>query len=364
MRSGPMRWACWSSTLVGRSCLPFPRRSSSPSRPARWSACRRLRLRADYFGIVTIAFSEIVRYVFQNAAFAGGNQGVIGYDAEWRAFQAWASEQARRRSASAGRRRLPLLIAVWAALLLCLAALKALQLSPWGRVLKAIREDEDAAAALGKNVFAFKLQSLGIAAALAAIAGFFLALNVTYLYPSEFDPSFTFFGYAVLILGGFASYGGVVVGAVRPLRADRGPALPRPAAVRRARRARCDSSSSASILICLSMFRPQGPARQQGRDAACAHDGDPNAGEPILAVSDVTKSFGGLRAVDRASFAVARGSITALIGPNGAGKTTLFDLISGYERPDLRRRAFRGAPHRRSRQPPRRAARRSCAPSS
>ena len=39
-------------------------------------------------------------------------------------------------------------------------------------------------------------------------------MNVTYLYPSEFDPSFTFFGYAVLILGGFASYGGVVVGAL------------------------------------------------------------------------------------------------------------------------------------------------------
>jgi branched-chain amino acid transport system permease protein len=81
-------------------------------------------------------------------------------------------------------------------------------------VLRAIREDEDAAAALGKNVFAYKLQSLGIAAALAAIAGFFLALNVTYLYPSEFDPIFTFFGYAVLILGGFTSYGGVVLGTI------------------------------------------------------------------------------------------------------------------------------------------------------
>jgi len=46
------------------------------------------------------------------------------------------------------------------------------------------------------------------------VAGFFLALNVTYLYPSEFDPTFTFFGYAALILGGFGSYSGVALGAL------------------------------------------------------------------------------------------------------------------------------------------------------
>ena len=66
------------------------------------------------------------------------------------------------------------------------------------------------------------------------------------------------------------------------------------------------------------------------------------AGEPILAVSELTKRFGGLRAVDRATFAVAQGSITALIGPNGAGKTTLLDLISGYDRPDFGAVRFEG----------------------
>jgi branched-chain amino acid transport system ATP-binding protein len=66
------------------------------------------------------------------------------------------------------------------------------------------------------------------------------------------------------------------------------------------------------------------------------------AGESILAVSNVTKRFGGLRAVDRANFGVAQGSITALIGPNGAGKTTLLDLISGYDRPDLGAVRFEG----------------------
>jgi neutral amino acid transport system ATP-binding protein len=67
-----------------------------------------------------------------------------------------------------------------------------------------------------------------------------------------------------------------------------------------------------------------------------------NASEPILVLEAVAKRFGGLRAVDGASFAVAAGSITALIGPNGAGKTTVFDLISGYERPDSGAIRFEG----------------------
>ena len=55
-------------------------------------------------------------------------------------------------------------------------------------MLRAIREDEDAARALGKNAFAYKLQSLAIAAALGAIAGYFLALNLTIVHPHDFQP--------------------------------------------------------------------------------------------------------------------------------------------------------------------------------
>jgi branched-chain amino acid transport system permease protein len=172
-----------------------------------------LRLRADYFAIATIAFAEIVRYTFQNADFAGGNQGIIGYDQEWRDVSDWLLD--RLTPLGLGElTQLPLFLAIWIVFALCLILLKLLQASPWGRVLKAIREDEDAVAALGKNVFAYKLQSLAFAAALAAIAGFFLSFNVTYLYPSEFDPTFTFLGYAALVLGGYASYGGVALGTV------------------------------------------------------------------------------------------------------------------------------------------------------
>ena len=172
-----------------------------------------LRLRADYFAIATIAFAEIVRYTFQNADFAGGNQGIIGYDQEWRDISDWLLDRLTPLGLG-DLTQLPLFLAIWIVFALCLILLKLLQASPWGRVLKAIREDEDAVAALGKNVFAYKLQSLAFAAALAAIAGFFLSFNVTYLYPSEFDPTFTFLGYAALVLGGYASYGGVALGTV------------------------------------------------------------------------------------------------------------------------------------------------------
>jgi branched-chain amino acid transport system ATP-binding protein len=64
--------------------------------------------------------------------------------------------------------------------------------------------------------------------------------------------------------------------------------------------------------------------------------------EALLSVEGVAKRFGGLAALQGASFAVAPGSITALIGPNGAGKTTIIDLISGYERPDSGAIRFEG----------------------
>ena len=67
-------------------------------------------------------------------------------------------------------------------------------------------------------------------------------------------------------------------------------------------------------------------------------DGEPGRavreGEPVLSVEDVVKTFGGLTAVDGATFEVPEGTITGLVGPNGAGKTTLFDLVTGVHEPD------------------------------
>jgi len=66
--------------------------------------------------------------------------------------------------------------------------------------------------------------------------------------------------------------------------------------------------------------------------------------DPVLLIDSVTRSFGGLRAVDVQHLEFQRGWITGLIGPNGAGKTTLFNLITGFDRPDTGRWTFNGTP--------------------
>ena len=63
-------------------------------------------------------------------------------------------------------------------------------------------------------------------------------------------------------------------------------------------------------------------------------NGQKNRIKPLLSVSSIEKKFGGLNAINGASFEIMRGSITALIGPNGAGKTTLFNIMTGFLRPD------------------------------
>jgi branched-chain amino acid transport system permease protein len=179
-----------------------------------------LRLRADYFAIATIAMAEVVRLVAQNArGLTGGNiglfcEGAACYDDTWLevsdSIEGWLVDLGW----SDPNALVPLLLVLVVALLAVTTALSFIQRTPWGRVLRAIREDEDAARALGKNTLSYKLQSLSIAAVLGALAGFFLALYLATLHPIDFEPLVTFFAYGVLVLGGLASYWGVLIGGV------------------------------------------------------------------------------------------------------------------------------------------------------
>ena len=126
-------------------------------------------------------------------------------------------------------------------------------------MLRAIREDEDAARALGKNAFAYKLQSLAIAAALGAIAGCFLALDLATVHPTDFEPLVTFFAYAVLILGGLANYWGGRGRLDRSSgRCSRAPGSSTCPSATTPTRPRCASSIVGLVLILLMAFRPQG----------------------------------------------------------------------------------------------------------
>ncbi|MEA5575449.1 branched-chain amino acid ABC transporter permease [Anabaena sp. UHCC 0451] len=86
--------------------------------------------------------------------------------------------------------------------------------SPWGRVLKSIREDEEIPKALGKNVFWYKLQSLMLGGAIAGIAGAFFAWQLSAIYPDNFQPQLTFDAWIMVILGGSGNNIGTILGAV------------------------------------------------------------------------------------------------------------------------------------------------------
>ena len=86
--------------------------------------------------------------------------------------------------------------------------------SPWGRVLKAIREDEEVPKALGKNVFWYKMQSLMLGGAIAGIAGAFFAWQLSAIYPDNFQPQLTFDTWIMVILGGSGNNVGTILGAV------------------------------------------------------------------------------------------------------------------------------------------------------
>jgi neutral amino acid transport system permease protein len=235
-----------------------------------------LRLREDYLAIVTIGTSELIRLVALNEAWlTRGAFGIQSYRlplqnlqpnftgklgaiallsalAFWAGWQLWRKlrQQWRESQQIQGKSYQPTqptglivwgclgaaliliayingAIALWdynykAGLMLLLllvlavtyAALEFLADSPWGRILKAIREDEEIPRALGKNVFWYKLQAFMLGGAIAGISGAFFAWQLTTIYPSNFEPVITFYAWTIVVLGGAGSNAGTLLGAI------------------------------------------------------------------------------------------------------------------------------------------------------
>ena len=235
-----------------------------------------LRLREDYLAIVTIGVSELLRLIALNEEWlTRGSFGVQRYPlpladfqpnlvgkailmailtlialfAEWQLWRG-LSNQWRERQQIQGKSyqpTKPIAVIIWGIIATALSVtiyisgilaladynykaglmvlvvlvlalvywgLELLGRSPWGRVLKAIREDEEIPRALGKNVFWYKLQAFMLGGAIAGIAGSFYAWQLTTVYPTNFEPIITFNAWTIVVLGGAGSNAGTLLGAI------------------------------------------------------------------------------------------------------------------------------------------------------
>jgi len=175
-----------------------------------------LRLRADYLAITTIAAGEILRFLVRNTgsdALTGSVFGLRQFAGDFYALSPFPPGDylgPLRFNAN----RLWVTLVGWGLVTLLSLLVWALMRSPWGRVLRSIREDEDAARSLGKNVFLFKMQSLILGGVIGAIGGMVFVLALQNLTPEMFLPQVTFFAFAIMILGGTGTVLGPTLGAV------------------------------------------------------------------------------------------------------------------------------------------------------
>jgi branched-chain amino acid transport system permease protein len=240
--------------------------------------------------------------------------------------------------------------------------------SPYGRVLRGIRDDVGAAQGLGKNVFRFKLQVFGITSAMFGLAGVLTVLESSVASPNAFSFSASLAIFAIVVVGGMGNFWGSVLGAALVVLST--PFFQDVLGVDPVRASLWQQTAYGVAVVLVIWLRPQGLIpesshyarsllRMLGRRASVpsaaataqvslssigvaphstageAHvDRDPEDTPPILTARGLTKAFSGIVAVDNVDIELMEGRITALVGPNGAGKTTVFNLIAGALQPD------------------------------
>ena len=215
--------------------------------------------------------------------------------------------------------------------------------SRFGLALLAIRQNELAAEAAGINARLWKMRSLVVSGMMAAAAGGFYARVLLVVTPdSVFGMLVSAQAVVVTLFGGVASVWGPVIGAAilvplaETLQAELGTYLPGIQGVVYGVAIIADHAAVARRAVLdrpRPLVPPEGarirspiwcPLSPSGPTARAGH-----AGAPLLKVENLSRAFGGLKAVSEVSFSVAEGEILGIIGPNGAGKTTLFNVLNG-----------------------------------
>jgi branched-chain amino acid transport system permease protein len=214
-----------------------------------------LRLRGDHFGIATLGFGEIIRMVFQNEVWlTKGPMGLPGIPKPIVFSYRFAS--------------------LWQYLFLALGftaltffLLRIILRSPFGRVLKAIREDEVAAEALGKDVFRFRVKSFVIGSVFAGLAGTLWGHYTTFISPGDFTLLETILVLLIVVLGGKGTEWGPVLGAVVLIFFQESLRFLRLPAEWTRYLAPLQQMIFGALLVLVMVFKPDGLVREKDRNS-------------------------------------------------------------------------------------------------
>ncbi len=311
------------------------------------------RLRGMYLAITTLAFGILVQGLANGLSITGGPSGIGGIPPFSVAGFAFDSDTR-------------FFYLIWALVAVSLIAVANFVRSNRGRILRAMHGDQAGARSLGLNITRAKISVFVISACLASIAGSLYASYFRFLSPDQVGSSESLQLITMLVIGGMGTLFGPLIGVALltylPLESQS--------------IANYSMLLTGVLLVLFLRYLPAGiwggvlevinrvvPGRRLAADVGGEPPGvgeTTDAGEaigfngtvgtsgadgvsgstgaaegvPALDVRELTKTFGGVRAVRSVSFTVPAGSLTALIGPNGAGKSTVFNLVTNLYRPD------------------------------